>query len=59
MQFAVNLMIVCIIYNCCCYDENLEPIVINYPTGKPPMKFKETKGLNCDTCELGVVCHTN
>ena len=56
MQFAVNLMIVCIIYNCCCYDENLEPIVINYPTGKPPMKFKETKGLNCDTCELGVVC---
>ena len=43
-------------YDCCCYDENLKPVIINYPTGMPPMNFIDTKGLNCDFCELGVLC---
>jgi hypothetical protein len=45
-----------ILYNCCCFDENLKEIKINFPIGRPPMVFKDTTGLNCDECELGVIC---
>ncbi len=45
-----------IVYHCCCFDENLKEITINTPRGIPPMIFKDTTGLNCDECELGVIC---
>jgi hypothetical protein len=45
-----------IIYSCCCFDANLKHIEINYPTGDPPMNFIDTTGLDCDECELGVIC---
>jgi hypothetical protein len=45
-----------IVYHCCCFDENLNEIIINTPRGRPPMIFKDKTGLNCDECDLGVIC---
>jgi hypothetical protein len=43
-------------YSCCCFDHNLKLIEINYPSGFPPINFIDTSGLDCDECDLGVVC---
>ena len=43
-------------YSCCCYDHKDTYITINYPAGDPPMNFIDTEGLDCNGCELGILC---